>query len=128
MKSPSSENSIISSKRSFICSSEYPSKSPERNMFSYPDSFLWNPTPIERRDILFPCKSIVPLSGEKMPAIALKIVDFPLPFFPHIPTICPFGISKETSLIAWKVDAFTKLLSPDFAKENLFGRKDHKRN
>ena len=39
----------------------------------------------------------MPLSGEKIPAIAFNNVDFPLPFFPITPNIFPFLTLKETS-------------------------------
>ena len=77
---PNSENLIISSIFSLISCSENPKSIPDKNIFSYPVSFGWNPTPIESKDIVFPCRFIVPLSAEKIPAIALSNVDFPLPF------------------------------------------------
>ena len=56
-----------------ICSLVYPRSIPDRNIFSYPLNLFWKPTPIERSEIVFPCKLILPLSGENIPAIAYDL-------------------------------------------------------
>ena len=87
-------------------------------MFSLPVSFLLNPTPIDKSDTLLPCKSIVPLSGENIPAIARNIVDLPLPFLPIIPSILPSSTSKltpfkasntSTLLLSFPIDALIEV-------------------
>ena len=58
---------------------------------------------IDINEIVLPFKSTLPLSGEKIPAIARSIVDLPLPFLPTIPKILPFSTEKLTPLSASKV-------------------------
>ena len=100
IKFPMPANSIISGIFSIITSLEKPRSIPDKIIFSLPESSFLNPTPIDSNEIECPCRSISPLSAEKIPAIARSIVDFPLPFFPVIPRICPSGTSKETFLTA----------------------------
>ena len=76
-------------------------------MFSLPVNFLLKPTPIDNNEIVWPCKSIEPLSGLKIPAIALNIVDLPLPFLPIIPNILPSSISKLTPFNASNTSTFS---------------------
>ena len=60
-----------------------------------------------------PCKLTVPLSGEKIPAIALNKVDLPLPFFPIIPKILPCSISKDTPFKALNISTLFLIFFQD---------------
>ena len=83
-------------------------------MFSYPVNCFWNPTPIDSNDIELPCKLMLPLSALNIPDIALKRVLFPLPFLPHIPSICPFGTSNVTPFTALNIFPDPRDFSPLF--------------
>ena len=98
IKSPSSEKSMISCTLSSTSFSEKPSSIPDNTMFSLPDKRLINPIPSAIRETVFPCRSILPALGEKMPAIERSSVDFPLPFFPTIPSTSPLSTEKERFL------------------------------
>ncbi len=100
INSPSSENSMISSIFSLIAFSEKPSSIPESMMFSLPESRLTNPIPSAIRDTVYPCRSISPTFGAKIPAMERSSVDFPLPFFPTIPSTSPLSTEKERSFTA----------------------------
>ena len=41
-----------------------------------------------------------PAVGAKYPAIMFMVVDFPAPFRPSRPRICPFSTEKDSSLTA----------------------------
>ena len=71
-------------------------------------------------EIVFPCKLILPESGLNIPDIALKRVDFPLPFFPQIPNIWPFGTSKDTPFKALNIFPLPLPFTPLRLRENLF--------
>lgn len=57
---------------------------------------------------------MLPLSALNIPDIALKRVLFPLPFLPHIPSICPFGTSNVTPFTALNIFPDPRDFSPPF--------------
>ena len=71
--------------------------------------------------MVFPCKSIEPLSGENIPAKARSVVDLPLPFLPIKPSILPFSTSKDIPFTASNIsfELFFPL-KKDLLIENFF--------
>ena len=70
---------------------------PFRNTFSRPDSSGWNPAPSSRSADIFPVVVTDPLSGRRILARHLSIVDLPEPFSPMRPVVEPSSTSKLTS-------------------------------
>ena len=106
MKSPSSENSIISSIFSLIFSFVNPKRRPDKIIFSYPDNSTLKPSPIDNNATVLSFISTVPVSGENIPAIVFNNVLFPLPFLPITPITLPFSILKLIFFNAVKMSFF----------------------
>ena len=45
---------------------------------------------------MFPSTSTVPVVGLRTPVMIFRIVDFPEPLVPMMPTVSPFFTSKES--------------------------------
>ena len=60
----------------------------------------WKPAPTSSSAATRPLTSIVPLSGGRMRASILSIVDLPEPLRPKMPSASPFGTLNDTSSTA----------------------------
>ena len=94
MKSPSSENSTIDSKRSAIAASVMPRIEQLRWMLSRPLNSGWKPAPNSSREATRPCTSTCPVVGAVIPVRSLSRVLLPAPFSPMMPTVEPCGMSR----------------------------------
>ena len=86
----------MSSNRFSSCFLESPRIDPLRNTFSRPDSSGWKPAPSSSRAETLPLTSIEPLSGRRILARQLSMVDLPEPFSPTRPKVVPCSTSKLT--------------------------------
>src|SRR5438552_4106318 len=77
-----------------------PRIAPLRNTLSRPLSSGWNPVPTSSRLPTRPWTSARPPVGSVILDRIRNSVLLPAPFLPTIPTVCPRGTSKETSLSA----------------------------
>ena len=85
MKSCSSANSTISSKRLVISRFVRPSMMPLMKTFSRPEISGWNPAPSSISAEMRPSTLTVPLVGLVMPATSLSSVLLPEPLRPMTP-------------------------------------------
>jgi hypothetical protein len=108
MNWPMPAKSTMSSKRakSSFCLS--PKIAPFKNTFSRPDNSGWNPAPNSSSADIFPVVVTEPLSGRRILARHLSIVDFPEPFSPISPVVDPSKTSKLTSSIAQKTSTLAR--------------------
>ena len=85
MKSCSSANSTISSKRLATSRFVSPSMMPLMKTFSRPDISGWNPAPSSMSAEMRPSTFTVPVVGFVMPATSFSAVLLPDPFRPMMP-------------------------------------------
>ena len=103
MKSASSANSTISSKRRSTSLRVRPSMIPLITTFSRPEISGWKPAPSSIRAETRPSTTRLPRVGLVIPATSFSSVDLPEPFSPITAKVEPFGTSNETSSSAVKV-------------------------
>ena len=115
MKSSSSANSTISSKRRVISRFDRPSMMPLMKTFSRPEISGWKPAPSSMSAEMRPSTGTVPVVGFVMPATTFSAVLLPDPFRPTMPKVQPVGTVNDTPLSAWNVSSgFRSLTSvPD---------------
>ena len=100
MKSPSSENATIASRRSSICSLTSPCSAPLRKMFSRPEKSRPKPAPSLSWATTWPPHATRPEFSGTIPDSTRSVDDFPAPLRPTIPTVSPGSMRSETSFSA----------------------------
>ena len=97
MKSPSSENAMIASRRSSICSLTRPCSAPLRKMFSRPEKSRPKPAPSSSWATTWPPQATRPEFSGTIPDSTRSVEDLPAPLRPTMPTVSPGSMRSETS-------------------------------